>query len=87
MSAHTTMCTGAAAIPPVAPWSTSASIFGDEPRLGERAAVRFPRPAGEVADRGARVGVADDDELPRLAVLGARCVRRGVEERRDRRRR
>ena len=47
-----------------------------EPALGERAPVRFPRAPGEVADRGAGRGVADDDELPRLLVLRARRERR-----------
>src|SRR5439155_21316546 len=43
----------------------------------------FPRPAGELADRGAGRRVADDHELPRLAVLRARCVGRSFEERRE----
>ena len=66
-------------MPPVAPWSTSAKRLRRQAPFGERAAGRLPRAAGELADRGARVGVADDDELPRLLVLRARCVGRGAE--------
>ena len=58
VSAHTTMCTGAAAIPPVAPRSTSASSFGVS-RVSEnarpcpptRARVRSPIAARAVASR------------------------------------
>ena len=52
-----------------------------EPRLGEGAAVLFPGLAGELADRSPGHGVADDHELPGLAVFCAGRVGCGFEER------
>src|SRR5437899_869416 len=45
--------------------------------------MRLPCPAGQLTDRGAGLGIAHDDELPRLAVLRARCVGRCFEELRE----
>ena len=60
---------------------------GQQPRLesGRRevTAAARPRPCRQVVDVGARRVVTDHDEHPRLAVLGARRERRGVEHPRD----
>src|SRR5262249_55082074 len=47
-----------------------------QPRFGEGASVRFPRPPRDLADSGTDRRVTNDDELPRLAILGARRERR-----------
>ena len=79
VSAATTMSTGAAATPPVAPASTSAKSPGER-RSREKSRPRpshARRVSSPIAAR--RAGVADHDELPRLLVLRARRVRGGVE--------
>jgi hypothetical protein len=45
-----------------------------------RPASALPGPAVEIADGGPATGVADDDEDPRLAVLGTGRERRRLED-------
>ena len=53
--------------------------LGGEPRPRELASAAFPCPPVELADAARRVGVAHDDEHPRLRVLGARREGRRLE--------
>src|SRR5262249_29865545 len=50
-----------------------------QPGPRELASPAFPRPPVELADPLAPGGIAHDDELPRLGVLGAGGVRRRLE--------
>ena len=48
--------------------------------LGVRATTALPGPPVELTDGRPATRVADDHEDPRLAVLGARCERRRLED-------